>query len=182
MEILDLSSPNIEALVDQKVQEAIALVEPVPPGATFFYSGQTAPNGWLKANGAELDRVLYADLFAAIGTIYGVGNGSTTFNLPDLRGVFVRGFDDGRGLDINREFGSYQLDSFQGHHHRFVNKISGGGSAIIMSAAGGSSNALVDNLTPPSQIREPIDDGNGNPRTSSETRGKNISLLPIIKY
>ncbi|NUE80513.1 tail fiber protein [Snodgrassella sp. ESL0304] len=72
----------------------------------------TAPVGWLKANGAALSRSTYANLFAAIGTRFGEGDGSTTFNLPDLRGLFLRGWDDGRGLDKdkNRELGSLQQD------------------------------------------------------------------------
>ena len=67
-----------------------------------------APAGWLKANGAEVSRTTYAPLFAAIGTRYGAGNGTSTFNLPDLRGEFVRGWDDSRGVDAGRALGSSQ--------------------------------------------------------------------------
>jgi microcystin-dependent protein len=51
--------------------------------------------GWLKCNGAAVSRSTYAVLFAAIGTLYGAGDGTTTFNLPDYRGEFLRGLDDG---------------------------------------------------------------------------------------
>lgn len=57
-----------------------------------------APAGWLKCNGAAVSRTAYADLFARIGTMFGGGDGYSTFNLPDYRGEFLRGFDDGRGL------------------------------------------------------------------------------------
>ena len=63
----------------------------VPSGVTFPYSGITAPNGYLICDGSPVSRTLYANLFAAIGTIYGVGNGTTTFNIPDLRYGFIRG-------------------------------------------------------------------------------------------
>lgn len=79
-----------------------------PAGTVMYFAGQAAPNGWLKANGAAVSRTVYADLYAAIGTTYGEGDGSTTFNLPDLRGEFVRGFDDGRQVDIGRALGTWQ--------------------------------------------------------------------------
>lgn len=89
----------------------------LPPGMVQFYAANTAPSGWLKANGAAVDRTTYAALFAAIGTTYGVGDGSTTFNLPDLRGEFPRGWDDGRGVDTSRAFGSAQAQAFLSHSH-----------------------------------------------------------------
>ena len=85
----------------------------VPSGAVLYFAGQTAPAGWLKANGAAVSRTTYAALFAAIGTTYGAGDGSTTFNLPDLRGEFMRGWDDGRGIDHGRVLGSAQGDAIR---------------------------------------------------------------------
>ena len=85
----------------------------VPSGAVLYFAGQTAPAGWLKANGAAVSRTAYATLFAAIGTTYGAGDGSTTFNLPDLRGEFMRGWDDGRGIDSGRAIGSAQGDAIR---------------------------------------------------------------------
>lgn len=64
----------------------------VPPGTVIAYASTTnAPTGYLICNGAAVSRTTYADLFAAIGTTYGSGNGSTTFNLPDLREKFIQG-------------------------------------------------------------------------------------------
>jgi microcystin-dependent protein len=68
-------------------------------GTVAFFARSSAPTGWLKCNGAAISRTDYADLFDSIGTTYGTGDGSTTFNLPDLRGEFVRCWDDGRGVD-----------------------------------------------------------------------------------
>lgn len=63
----------------------------IPPGTIIHYAGRTVPSGWLICNGANVSRTDYAALFAAIGTIYGAGNGSTTFGLPNLDGRFLEG-------------------------------------------------------------------------------------------
>jgi len=69
-------------------------------GAISAFAQAAAPNGWLECDGAAVSRTLYAALFNSLSTIYGVGNGSTTFNLPDIRGEFIRGFDNGAGIDV----------------------------------------------------------------------------------
>lgn len=77
-------------------------------GSVQAFATSSAPSGWLKADGSAVSRTTYSALFAAIGTTHGSGDGSTTFNLPDLRGEFIRGFDDGRGVDSGRALGSTQ--------------------------------------------------------------------------
>lgn len=77
-------------------------------GAVSAFAMPIPPEGWLVCNGAAISRTEYADLFATIGTVWGAGDEISTFNLPDLRGEFVRGFDAGRGLDSGRVFGSAQ--------------------------------------------------------------------------
>lgn len=74
----------------------------VPTGAVMPYAGTTEPTGWLFCYGQAVSRTTYADLFTAISTTYGVGDGSTTFNLPDLRGRAVAGKDDMGGVSANR--------------------------------------------------------------------------------
>jgi microcystin-dependent protein len=71
------------------------------PAQVVAFARNTPPTGWLPCNGGAVSRTTYASLFASIGTTFGVGDGSTTFNLPDLRGEFVRGWDNGRGVDNN---------------------------------------------------------------------------------
>ncbi len=87
---------------------AAVLSMTTPPGVVTAFAGTAAPTGWLKCNGALVSRTTYAALYAAIGATHGVGDGSTTFKLPDLRGEFVRGWDDGRGIDPGRSFGAWQ--------------------------------------------------------------------------
>ena len=84
-----------------------------PSGQIGLFATDYAPTGWLKANGAVLSRTVYTNLFAAIGTRYGAGDGHSTFNLPDLRGEFPRFWDDGRGVDAGRVLGSWQSDAIR---------------------------------------------------------------------
>jgi microcystin-dependent protein len=74
----------------------------VPIGACFPYPAASAPTGWLLCTGQAVSRATYAALFVAIGTTYGVGDGSTTFNLPDMRGRLVGGLDNLGGIAANR--------------------------------------------------------------------------------
>lgn len=75
---------------------------PFPAGVYVPYGGTTAPSGWLLCYGQAVSRTTYAELFAAISTAYGVGDGSTTFNVPDLRGRFPLGKDNMGGSSANR--------------------------------------------------------------------------------
>ena len=92
----------------------------VPPGTVLAFAGGTVPTGYLLCNAAAINRTTYAGLFAAIGTTYGAGDGSTTFNLPELRGEFIRGLDNGRGVDSGRTLGSAQTDQMESHNHTFT--------------------------------------------------------------
>jgi microcystin-dependent protein len=70
----------------------------VPPGSLLMFAGASAPDGYLLCDGAAISRTTYNILFAAISTTYGVGNGTTTFNLPDFRGRGALGVGTGAGL------------------------------------------------------------------------------------
>ena len=92
-------------------------VQGVPTGAVFCLAVSAVPADYLECNGAAVSRSTYAALFAVITTTYGAGNGSTTFNLPDLRGEFVRGWDHGRGVDSERSIATSQGSQFAQHKH-----------------------------------------------------------------
>lgn len=99
-------------------QEVIDLINNMQPaGEVAAFARNTAPDGWLVCNGQAVSRTTYARLFAAIGTTFGAGNGSSTFNIPDLRGEFIRGWDSGRGVDTGRSFGSQQSSQNLSHSH-----------------------------------------------------------------
>ena len=106
-----------------------------PAGAVLSFAMNTAPTGWLECDGTAINRTTYATLFAAIGTTFGNGNGSTTFNIPDLRGVFVRGWANGKLnsgtdsiYDAGRNFGTEQADAFKAHSHTFKGATGSSGS------------------------------------------------------
>ena len=77
-------------------------LEFLAPGIVLPYAGATAPTGWLLCDGSAVSRTTYAGLFNAIGTAYGAGDGSTTFNLPDIRGRVTAGRDNMGGTAANR--------------------------------------------------------------------------------
>jgi microcystin-dependent protein len=95
----------------------------VPITAVCAFAATAVPTGWLACNGDAVSRTTYAALFAAIGTTYGSGDGSTTFNLPDLRAYFIRGWDDSRGIDTGRVFGSTQISANLAHNHTFTGDL-----------------------------------------------------------
>jgi microcystin-dependent protein len=140
----------------------------VPSGMIMSFAGSAAPTGWLKANGASVSRSTYAALFTAIGTTYGAGNGSTTFTLPDLRGEFVRGWDDGRGIDASRAIGTAQSDDFKSHTHNYLRNQ--GGNSVM-----GGPSQINDGETSNSTSAAPVTGG-------TETRPRNIALLYCIKF
>jgi phage-related tail fiber protein len=146
------------------------LIGGVPSGSVFWFAASTPPTGYLKANGAAVSRTTYAALFAVVGTTYGSGDGSTTFNLPDLRGEFIRGWDDGRGVDPARSFGSSQTDEFEAHTHTMTNT----GGANSAPVAGG-------NYAAGSGFGGTAQGSASSSTGSTETRPRNVALLPCIK-
>lgn len=157
----------------------------LPAGTIIHVCMNTPPTGFLKANGDAISRTTYANLFAAIGTTFGAGDGTTTFTLPDLRGQFVRGWADNGNVDTGRTFGSAQADTMQGHYHNFSGST-GSGNKPYGTIAGQSSMGQwnpPDNSTTHVLTGPPQNDGtNGATRTSSETRPKNVALLACIKF
>jgi microcystin-dependent protein len=154
-----------------------------PPGIILAYPSATAPTGWLLCNGQAVSRTTYADLFAVISTNYGVGDGSTTFNLPDYRGMFLRGA--GTNGTHQMADGNYfagpalhgqEDDQVQGHWHE--NKIQGTGGSTTTHQAVVNGQPFLDN----SIVNDPVSDGvNGTPRTGDETRPANYGVNYIIK-
>lgn len=92
---------------------ALASSSGAGPGQFLLNAAAEPLPGTLECNGAAISRTTYAALFGKIGTAYGAGDGETTFNVPESRGIFPRGWDNGRGIDIGRVFGSLQQGSLQ---------------------------------------------------------------------
>lgn len=140
----------------------------IEAGLVAMFARNVAPSGWLKCNGAAVSRTTYAALYAAISTTFGAGDGSTTFNVPDLRGEFLRGWDDGRGVDTGRAFGSFQAAALAQHTHPFPLVAQGYGalSGVALLTGSVSNGGTLDT----------------QPNAGTETRPRNVALLPCIRY
>lgn len=156
--------------------------EVAPPGLVALFAMSSAPAGWLKANGAAVSRATYAALFAAVGTTFGAGDGSTTFNLPDLRGEFLRGWDDGRGVDSGRAIGSAQADGIK--QSTFWMPATQNGNGRLVNGQTGevevtqvTSNAWSVQANATAGTRADVTIG-----TAPETRPRNRALLVCIKF
>jgi microcystin-dependent protein len=163
----------------------------LPAGAIMPFAMNSAPSGWLAANGLAVSRTTYAALFAAIGTTYGAGDGSTTFALPDLRGYFVRGSGTNSDGVAAGTFGAKQADAVgphthsgttgddsPDHTHSIERGTSNGGhansgafSAPAAGTSGGASTRHQHTFTSSSQ----------SPAGTTETRPRNIAMLYCIK-
>ena len=141
----------------------------VPTGTIAFFAMTAPPAGYLKADGAIIQRKDYPALFTAIGTTFGEGDGTTTFTLPDLRGEFIRGWDDGRNIDTGRIFGSNQ---------DFATRIGMISDGKIVSGNIGSPSTTALTLHFSTEGQQ----GNYNVNADTETRPRNIALLACIKY
>lgn len=133
-------------------------------------SGSSTPNpGWLFCNGSAVSRTIYDGLFAAIGTTFGAGDGSTTFNIPDFRGYFPRGWADNGSIDPGRTFGSTQSDTFKAHTHQVFQRTDtpAGGPATIFTAVGTSTGTYT---------------GDTRSTGGTETRPVNLAIAFYIKY
>lgn len=146
----------------------LALYDTCPIGAIIAFPAAAVPNGWLECNGQAVSRTGYVELFALISTAYGTGDGSSTFNLPDYRGVFLRGKDNGKGYDAGRGMGTPQDDDLKAHTHTFDTRT-------IDSITGQANNATGAVSTGAVSVRVT------NSAGGTETRPKNVSVVFCIK-
>ena len=158
-------------------------------GTVSAFAMPTAPEGWLVCDGSAISRTDYADLFAAIGTLWGDGDEVSTFNLPDLRGEFVRGFDDGRGVDAGRVFGSWQKPSIVGFdtgHDSVWSVTTTLTSGDVTGALGYEAYDASDYLDggvagTPGQAKESLPGVAGNQGYSGAIRPRNVAMTYAIK-
>jgi hypothetical protein len=160
----------------------ITAASTAPAGSVIYHAASAAPTGYLKANGASLSTTTYATLFASIG--YTFGGSGASFSVPDLRGEFVRGWDDARGVDSGRGFGAAQGDDFKSHTHNVNNQVANGPQWIGFSREDLNPSAISDGTAYDGAITSL-----GNDRIfyivntgGTETRPRNIALLACIKF
>ena len=175
-----------EALATTQAAQIVALqAEVVPVGTIITYSAETPPAGYLECDGNAVLRLDYPQLFAVIGTAFGEGDGASTFKVPDLRGLFLRGWSHNSpiGFDPDRtsrlqlfpggasgdHVGSFQHDAIQNHSHPvFSASLNAFGS--FAPVAGGNASGSVQGFTGGAF-------GGGN-----ESRPRNVSVMYAIKY
>jgi microcystin-dependent protein len=161
------------------VQQAL-----LPAGAVQAFAMNSAPSGWLAADGTAVSRSTYAALFSAIGTTYGAGDGSTTFALPDLRGYFVRGSGTNSDSTAAGTFGTRQADELKAHTHGVTDPGHTHGTDPYATNQAGSQIGYTSPLT----SRFGDDTGSSTTGISiqstggTETRPKNIAMLYCIKF
>lgn len=147
----------------------------VPTGTVIPYTANAAvPSGFLTCDGSAVLRSTYAGLFTLIGITFGAGNGTTTFNLPDLRGQFIRGYDAGAGIDPGRVMGTTQTDTMASHTHAstfgLIVQIQSVTAGYPLEAFSKLSDSVYNSsLT-------------SNATGGTETRPKNLALVHLIKY
>jgi microcystin-dependent protein len=171
---------GVQILVYAVISIATLNLDATPIGTVSWFAASAAPTSYLECSGGVVAISDYTDLWYVIGTTYNTGGeGAGNFRLPDLRGEFIRGWDHGRNINTGRVFGSTEADAFQGHRHLIDSQGNGSTSNGALVNGNGTWVAVSDADNP---IRNPITDGtNGTPRTASETRPRNVALLPCIK-
>ena len=130
----------------------------LPVGVPVPWPSATPPTGWLKCNGAAFSAEEYPELAKAY----------PTNKLPDLRGEFIRGWDDGRGVDSWRTFGSAQDDMVGPHNHTISYRRSSGSATANFPGRATDDQRSFDSAT--------------NNNSGTETRPRNVALLACIKF
>ena len=158
----------------------------VPVGTVLHSARTTAPSGWFVCDGSAVSRTTYARLFSAIGTTFGTGDGSTTFNLPDLRDEFIRGANG-----VSRPVGTSESDSFGSHSHSGATNSAGAHTHSITTGnnSSGGQGVVEDAQTSPAGVTASTNSAGSHTHTfttnatgGAETRPRNVALLPIIKF
>lgn len=167
------------------VEQQISYVAAVPPGAIFHFPSTFLPEGYLECDGSLVSRTTYAKLYQAIGTTFGQGDGIRTFQLPDLRGQFIRGWDSAGQVDPYRLMGSKQTDAMQGHYHEPLGKKTSTvqfGFNVWSAGANNHGAPTGSGSEPEATTGGPVTDStHGTPRIAAETRPINIALVACIK-
>ena len=182
-----VANANINAVDDGNlttfVNNLVIALGAAAPGMIQYFATGTPPAGFLKANGAQVSRTTYANLFAVTGTLYGAGNGTTTFHLPDLRGEFLRGWDDGRLVDGGRAIGSGQLATTITNYLK-TDSIAGSTSALALEFVGNDGQGVAS-VTPQADyymVAASAVNGGASYSVTKTTRPRNVALLACIKY
>ena len=203
-------APGSDSLNEQIRDNLKYVKESLPAGIMMGYGGATAPSQWLLCDGTAVSRATYSALFSAIGVAYGVGNGSTTFNLPDYRGRVMVGLSstDADFDTLGGKYGSktHTLTTAQmpvhthiqnahthiqnGHNHSTSYQTDGensplGGNYNIVTdyrvPTGAGNKITIGNTTPTNQNTTPTNQNAGSGSAHNNVQPGQVSNF-IIKY
>ena len=162
------------------------IIEAAPTGLIIDWPFDTLPSGYLFCDGSAISRSTYAALFAVASTTYGIGDGSTTFNIPDRRGEFVRGWANGSANDPDRAartdrgdgtsgdvVGSKQGQNTGVHGHTGSGSVTAAGNPF----GGGGLAYVADGVPFTYGVSVAV-----NNSTGSESRGRNVYSKMCIRY
>ena len=179
---------NSAADINQLMENILLIMNPV--GKVSAFAGASAPTGWLICDGSAVSRTTYSALFTVISTTYGVGDNSTTFNLPDVRetvpvGVGTRG--SGVTAHDTYTLGQFKDDQTQGKIYYTPSGFTSGDTAAYGKGSSTVSNlgtfgSIVSDRYPGKTSASITDGTNGTPREGTTTHGKQIGMNYIIKY
>jgi microcystin-dependent protein len=190
----ETDDPDLLLLTQQRVDKLLYLMtqecQEMPTGMVAFFAGETAPDGYLICDGSPVSRTCYAALFSVIGTLFGEGDGSTTFNLPDLRARFPVGAGEGQdglstydladtGGEEAHQLTTQELASHNhadsGHAHTYF-------GTLPLIALTGEEPVAVGNPVPSSTGTGYASISNTGGDTAHENRPPYLALNAIIKY
>lgn len=187
----EVARDNLEVYDKSYIDGILSGINGVPTGTVISFPSSSVPDGFIKCNGATLPESTYPELFLIIGRTYGGSSVSSTFSVPDLRGEFIRGWDDGRNVDSGRAIGSYQSDMLGSHNHSGSTNAAGNHRHGVPTADVDANNSY-GKFDPATTGSKPDTytsyAGNHSHSLSinysggSETRPRNIAMMYCIKY
>jgi microcystin-dependent protein len=151
-------------------------------GSVYGSARSTTPSGYLLCDGSLVSRTTYSRLFSVISTIYGSGDGNTTFALPDLRGAVPRGAGTSNGYtqNVTVTLGTKTNDGVENHSHTF-NENSGFGYALGAGSGGNGAFQTYGSFVSTFTAGASVGSMNSG-RTAAETRMKNLGMNFFIKF
>lgn len=152
----------------EQIQNSVSVTVGFPTGGVMMFAVSGVPTGWLECDGSVLPINNYTNLYNVIGQNYktlNTFNVLSGFQIPDLRGEFVRGWDHGKGVDNGRDLGSKQGDMLKSHTHEYLGKVNGNFPFDAWNGYDGT--GMVDQTT--------------SATGGTETRPRNVALVYCIK-
>ena len=171
-----------DAYTKEQVDAIIAQASALPVGVMVAFPVDKIAPGFLEVDGSVKSSATYPDLAAFLGTTFNKGDeGAGNFRLPESRAEFFRGWDHGRGVNVGRGIGTYELDEYKSHFHLMTLHRSSGVAGSAMPAVNGGNNSTPFNANGGSSNFTTISTGRTETSGGTETRPRNLAVMWCIK-